>query len=120
MRMWNVNPKMLCRQHLLGEHVELHMFVGSINKGINVNRYVRDGLLFVKRLRIRHLQLRREMRRRGYNHRSPLPKLRSDFTAHVDQANFIDVQANIVELKRRCSDCRARIEAIEKCNRKPD
>ena len=24
MRMWMVNPKMLCDQHLLGEHFELH------------------------------------------------------------------------------------------------
>ena len=26
MRMWMVNPRIMCRQHLLGEHVEIHMF----------------------------------------------------------------------------------------------
>ena len=25
MRMWMVNPKMMCNKHLLGEHVELHL-----------------------------------------------------------------------------------------------
>lgn len=36
MRMWMVPPELMCRQHLLGEHVELHMFVGAINKGTSV------------------------------------------------------------------------------------
>ena len=33
MRMWLVNPALLCRQHLLGEHVEMHMFAGHILEG---------------------------------------------------------------------------------------
>ena len=30
MRMWGVDPKQMCRQHLLGEHVELHMQAGAV------------------------------------------------------------------------------------------
>lgn len=33
MRMWVVNPKILCRKHLLGEHVELHMATGHLQRG---------------------------------------------------------------------------------------
>jgi Pyrimidine dimer DNA glycosylase len=32
MRMWLVDPRLMCSQHLLGEHVELHMLVGSLNR----------------------------------------------------------------------------------------
>lgn len=41
MRMWKVNPKNMCRQHLLGEHVECHMFVGAILKGISLSGYIK-------------------------------------------------------------------------------
>jgi hypothetical protein len=30
MRMWMVPPKVMCRKHLLGEHVEIHMLAGSL------------------------------------------------------------------------------------------
>ena len=33
MRMWNVDVTKMCNKHLLGEHVEMHMFVGIIIKG---------------------------------------------------------------------------------------
>ena len=40
MRMWMVNPEILCRKHLLGEHVELHMLVGWIIKGKSIQGYL--------------------------------------------------------------------------------
>lgn len=33
MRMWLVPPSHMCRKHLLGEHVELHMLLGTLKKG---------------------------------------------------------------------------------------
>jgi hypothetical protein len=30
MRMWMVNPRIMCGNHLLGEHLETHMFYGII------------------------------------------------------------------------------------------
>ena len=33
MRMWMVDPQIMCRQHLLGEHTEMHMFVGTLKRG---------------------------------------------------------------------------------------
>ena len=32
--MWMVNPKILCKNHILGEHKELHQCVGILNKKI--------------------------------------------------------------------------------------
>ena len=109
MRQWLVDPILLCRQHLLGEHVEHHMFVGTITKGISVNGYLRDGLLEPETLYSRHAQLVNEMTRRGYNHKSPL--LHVD-TSHLPKGK-IDIDRNIVDLKRRCKECAMRIERHE-------
>ena len=49
MRMWMLPPKGLCRKHLLGEHVELHMLLGSMRRGKNI-----DGFLLSKKQRFFH------------------------------------------------------------------
>lgn len=36
MRMWLVPTRFVRRKHLLGEHVEHHMLVGSIHKGLSM------------------------------------------------------------------------------------
>jgi len=68
MRMWMVNPKIMCRQHLLGEHVEIHMFVGTLSRGKSVKGYLEKGLLEVHNLYWRHEELVEEMKRRGTVH----------------------------------------------------
>jgi hypothetical protein len=85
------------------------MFVGTITKGISVNGYLRDGLLEPETLYSRHAQLVNEMIRRGYNHKSPL--LHVD-TSHLPKGK-IDIDRNIVDLKRRCKECATRIERHE-------
>ena len=99
MRMWMVDPKILCRKHLLGEHVELHMFVGTIQKGVSLDGYVSRGLVDTSKIASRHETLVEEMIARGYNHQSPLP--------YVDTLGIgkVDAIASAVELRRRCPDC---------------
>ena len=109
MRQWMVDPIFLCRKHLLGEHVEHHMFVGSIRKGISVEGYLKDGLLEPRTLQRRHAELATEMKRRGYNHRSPL--------LHVDTSHLrdgkISVRRSIADLQNRCPECAKRIKKYE-------
>lgn len=105
-----VQPDLLCRKHLMGEHVELHMLVGSLNKGRSVKGFIRDGLIEVQSVKDRHEQLVVEMTRRGYNHKSPLP----DFNSFI--AGSVNISDNIEELKKRCTDCKDRIKN-EKANR---
>lgn len=100
MRMWMVDPKLLCRRHLLGEHVELHMFVGTIDMGNSLKGYVDNGLVEVHNIRSRHAQLVEEMIRRGYNHNSPL----QDFDPWEE--GRVDVEANHKDLLSRCEECR--------------
>ena len=78
-RIWCVPCAALDRQHLLGEHVELHIIHGALTKAAKGQRagYQRhpQTLRFVGRegqLVARHREQAAEMARRGYRHRSPL------------------------------------------------
>lgn len=103
MRMWKVNPRLMCRKHLLGEHVEMHMFIGTIMNGKSVQGYLDNQLVEMHNIWKRHEELVREMKRRGYNHNSPLAN------CVKVEAGYVDVRDNIEELKRRCKDCRRRM-----------
>ena len=109
MRQWLVEPELVCRQHLLGEHVEHHMFIGSISRGKSVKGFLRDGLLDPKTLRTRHAQLVDEMIRRGYNHKSPLIDID---ISHLPDGK-IDIDRNIEDLRNRCEECAKRIKRYE-------
>jgi len=98
-----VDTRILCRKHLLGEHVETHMFVGAINRGKPVQGYLDRNLLEADSLRARHDALAREMEARGYAHRSPLPELQ-----RTPQESRIDREASLKDLLARCQGCRER------------
>ena len=104
MRMWMVNPRFMCRQHLLGEHVEIHMFIGTLSRGKSVKGYLEKGLLEVHNLHSRHEELVEEMKRRGYSHRSEVEeKWRT-----AEKLGAIDRKKSLNELVRRCSRCKHR------------
>ena len=106
MRMWMVNPKIMCRKHLLGEHVELHMSVGTIKKGISVKGYLDDNLLEPESIYRRHHELVLEMEARGYNHKSPLELI------PINMSKRIDREASLKELLRRCPECAERYSLL--------
>ena len=110
MRMWKINPQKMCDKHLLGEHAEMHMFVGTLNKGIRIQGYIDGGLVEVENIISRHKKLAKEMQNRGFKHKSPLP----DFEEY--RAGTIDVEKNIEDLVNRCSDCRLRHPQTIKSN----
>lgn len=105
MRLWMVDPKILCRRHLLGEHVECHMFLGTISKGKSIQGYLDRGLVEVHNLAIRHDQLAQEMINRGYNHQSPFP---ADYQGQ--KLGIVDRDKSLTDLIRRCSDCKKRYQ----------
>jgi hypothetical protein len=100
MRMWMVNPRQMCRRHLLGEHVELHMFVAGIRRGLNLKGYLDKQLLEPHNIVRRHEELVRELQHRGYRHDSPLPQF---VAVHAGRINR---RGNLAELARRCTQCR--------------
>ena len=99
-----VDPRFMCRQHLLGEHAEIHMFVGAMDRGYSVRGYLEKGLLEVHSLYSRHEELVREMRKRNYRHNSEV----SGKWKLVEQLGAIDKAENLRRLLGRCSRCRER------------
>jgi len=101
MRMWMVNPKEVCSQHLRGCHLEAHMFVGTVNKGKSIAGYLKNGLVEVHRIREYHDAIVEELQSRGgWSHQSPLPDFKEEVLGKVD------VEANRKELAKRCERCR--------------
>ena len=105
-----VNPRIMCRQHLLGEHVEIHMFIGTLNRKKSVKGYLQKGLLEVHNLYSRHNELVEEMKRRGYRHHSEV----EEKWKTVNMLGFIDRKQNLEELINRCSKCKTRYLELQK------
>jgi hypothetical protein len=110
MRQWHVSCDCLCNKHLLGEHVEHHMFRAILVKGMKTDGYVNDGLLLPGTLEARHNTVAAEMVKRGMNHTSEFPHIATD-TWRLGSMDRFSISDNLRELARRCIACRVRIEA---------
>ena len=107
MRMWLVDPAGMCRQHLLGEHVELHMLVGTLERGKSIQGFLDGGLIDTSKIRDRHTDLEVEMTLRGYKHKSPLSFV------HDDPDGYVDVDGSLEDLHARCNECKQLFNAIQ-------
>jgi len=101
-----IPPKYLCLRHLLGEHVECHMFAGTIKKGISVQGYIANGLLNMGDVGTRHNELANELIARGYKHNSPI-----HYFPFCRNINSVDIEESYRELIKRCDECKSRISA---------
>lgn len=107
MRVWDIEPKRLCRKHLLGEHRELHAIWSVLTN--NKTGYAKhpETLRWVGKLHalyLRHEALVEEMNRRGYNHYSSL----SQDLAVGDpvQTKFVDtIERQYEILREKSCDC---------------
>ncbi len=73
MRIWDIPPEKLCRNHLLGEHRELHALwtiLTQEKKGYSNHPETLRWKGKLKALYLRHENLAKEMKRRGYRHNS--------------------------------------------------
>lgn len=105
MRIWDISPKRLCRNHLLGEHRELHAIWSVLVNGKKGYAHHPETLRWrgkLKALYARHAALVEEMAVRGYQHRSPLPKRLARGSAI--QRAFVATKPAQVEMlrKKRC------------------
>ena len=106
MRMWMVDPKTMCRRHLLGEHCEIHMIVGSILKKKQLDGFVDKNCLEFRSIGPRHEALVAEMLRRKYKHNSFLPEFVEFEATEKVVYSRVDRRASLIELRRRCPECR--------------
>lgn len=101
MRMWGTPVRVLCRQHLLGEHCEMHMFAGAINKGRDVSGWANKGQCITTLIKQRHDELASELERRGYKHASPMEENPMD-----EKIGWLpSEEENLRELATRCTRC---------------
>jgi hypothetical protein len=111
MRMWGINPELLCNKHLIGEHGEIHKHRHNFVKKHKItNRITPIVQIEPQNMETRHNQLAIEMLRRGFNHNSPyeLPDL-----SHLnDKERYakIDINISIRDLKNRCPQCNEKLK----------
>jgi hypothetical protein len=99
MRQRITDPSKMCRKHLLGEHVELHMMASCINKSINLYGFINKGLINPAKIKERHALIVAEMISRGYRHNSELLEFDDSYNGYID----LDENKKLLE---RCEECR--------------
>lgn len=109
-RMWMLPPRVLCREHLLGEHKEVHQLVGTLENHDHgqaiAEGHAERGQVDTSLLQVRHDALAQEMERRDYAHDSPM--------TYVDEADLgsVDVRESAADLRERCEDCAERMRQV--------
>ena len=108
MRQWHVNPRILCRKHLLGEHYEHHKMVSSIERKHSFAGYIHNNCIAPRTISDRHDVVAAEMVRRKYNHKSPLKEYDISYmpVEHLDYV--VDSASSLIDLMERCPECRKR------------
>lgn len=107
MRMWMIDPKLLCNKHLMGEHFEIHKHRHNFVKGHSVKGRL-NPIVQIEPISMeeRHNSLVLEIKDRGMNHKSPYeqPDL-SSYGKEVLNAK-VDQRESIKDLCKRCEKCR--------------
>lgn len=100
-----VDPKILCKSHLLGEHGEIHKHRHNFVKKHRMAG--RNGQIEPSAMQRRHDELVKEMVQRGYNHQSPF------FQPDVSHLPLmvVDREESLRLLLDRCIECRIRNES---------
>jgi hypothetical protein len=108
MRIWDIEPHKLCRQHLLGEHRELHALwtvLTQHKKGYSKHPETLRWEGKLKALYKRHEILVLEMDKRGYNHHTDLDILLAQGSSKQDVfINTVSEQKQI--LKKKGCNCK--------------
>lgn len=112
MRMWMIDPKLLCRKHLLGEHGEIHKHRHNFVKQHNMSG--RKGQIFPRLMQQRHDELAIEMLRRGYRHESPYTQPGVEYLPEDVLNSKPGINANMIDISNRCTDCAERLRFHDK------
>jgi hypothetical protein len=105
MRMWMINPKFLCRKHLLGEHGELHKHKWTFEKRHKKDNYIKNNCIEPKSMKKRHDELAKEIVNRSYKHNSPFTSPDISYLPIEHQEYKINLLNSIQDLHSRCSEC---------------
>jgi hypothetical protein len=108
MRIWDIPPEKMCRQHLLGEHRELHALWSIITNNKKAYAHHPETMRWrgkLKALYLRHEALVREMAERDYKHHTPLdPALATGKSVQDEFVTSYEEQIQL--LKERGCGCK--------------
>jgi len=115
MRMWMINPEILCNKHLLGEHGEIHKHRHNFVKQHSITKRITPVVqIEPNSMEVRHDILAEEMLRRGMNHQSSFEQPDISYLPTAERYAIVDVQNSLNDLTNRCSECAERITKITK------
>lgn len=107
MRMWMVNPRGMCRKHLLGEHGERHKHRHIFVRGWSIAGRVSPVVQVEPvSMQVRHEELATEMARRGYKHSSPYDMPPLSYLPDSHRLARVDTALSLRDLHGRCEECR--------------
>lgn len=102
MRVWDLPPGILCRQHLLGEHREIHCIFNVIlrgRKGYCNHPEIKRWVGKLGALKNRHDLVVQEMKKRGYGHYSNID-LTEEKTGIFLQTKFVNTIPEQISILR--------------------
>lgn len=109
MRMRMVSPRILCRQHLLGEHGELHKHRPSFVKKHSIfGRIYPEVQIEPESMKRRHDELAAEMVRRGMKHNSPYEMPDLSYLPEEQRKAKVNRRENLSLLLSKCWDCQSK------------
>lgn len=110
MRMWMVNPEVLCNKHLLGEHGEIHKHRHNFVKQHSISKRVSPVVqIEPQSMGSRHDMLAEEMLHRGMNHQSPFIQPSISYLPIGEQQAVVDIKNSLNDLSNRCPECAKKI-----------
>ena len=109
MRMWMLPPIILCQQHLLGEHNEIHKHKHNFEKQHKMDGRIKPiPQIIPVKMQERHDELAKEMLRRDRNHKSPYKMPSISYLPLKYLTAKANIEFNINDLITRCSECKKR------------
>lgn len=112
--MWMVSPKFMCVKHLNGEHLEIHMFLGTLKSGKSIKGYIEKNLCQPRSFKRRHDDIVNEMIARDYKgHKTPIEYIDCQFVCDLPiEYQYWEVNSikSLGDLLSRCPDCLKRYE----------
>jgi len=103
MRMWMVNPELMCSKHRTGEHGEIHKHKHNFEKRHSISGRVSPLVqIEPESMRIRHDELAATLK----NHKSPYEMPDISYLPKEERSAKVDQDESLRELCKRCLDCR--------------
>ena len=99
--MWMTNPECMCQQHLLGEHLELHMFATHLRNGKGIAGFIKSNCIEPGAIKIRHDLLVKYMK----NHNTPIEQPNLSKYSKEEREAKVDVKEAGKLLYSRCGLC---------------